>query len=96
METTNIFNELFIYAEKWKVIKTRSLSENEVKTIETAIVVPGEYGLSVMFLRKEGGINYIPLSKESTLSVGDVVDLLKLKLVTLSKKGEKDILRIEI
>ena len=96
MKTTNIFNELFIYAEKWQVSGTRSLNEEEVKTIETAIVVPGEYGLSVMFLRKEGGINYIPLSKESTLSVGDVVDLLKLKIITLSRTGEEDILRVEI
>ena len=43
-----------------------------------------------------GGITFIPLSNDSTLGVGDSVDLSKAQLLTLSKEGEADINRVKI
>lgn len=104
----NIFAALKIYAGVWS-IKTNMVDENgqpipnprnftteELSTIDSAVVVPSEYGNSVEFIRVGGGKSYIPLSRDSTLGVGDLVDLKKAKLLTLCKQGENDIVRVEI
>ena len=43
-----------------------------------------------------GGQCYIPLDRDSTLGVGESVDLHAAKLKTLSKQGEDDIMRVSI
>ena len=43
-----------------------------------------------------GGLTFIPLDQNSTLGVGEVVDLTKAKLLTLGKSGENDIYRVSI
>ena len=45
---------------------------------------------------KSGGQTYIPLSNQSSLTVGDDVDLNKAKLLTLHRDGSDDITRIDI
>lgn len=101
----NIFASLKVYAAKWtvkpmydesgnKVDNPRSFSVEEINAILSAIVVPSQYGNSVEFTRVDGGKSYIPLDKDSTLGVGDSVDLRYAKLLTLEKQGEKDIIRI--
>lgn len=103
----NIFASLKVYQGKWSV-KTmrdengnvvenpRSFEPEEIAFISSAKVVPSEYGNSVEFLRVNGGKSYIPLDKNSTLGVGDTVDLTVAKVLTLEKPGEKDIIRIVI
>lgn len=103
----NIFASLKVYASKWSV-KTmrdengnvvenpRSFDAEELAFISSAKVVPSEYGNSVEFLRVNGGKVYIPLDKNSTLGVGDTVDLTEAKVLTLEKPGEKDIIRVVI
>jgi hypothetical protein len=104
----NIFASLKVYAGKWTpktnmvdetghpVDNPRSFSNDEIATIFSAIVVPSQYGNSVEFTRKDGGKSFIPLDKESTLGIGDTVDINKAKLLTLCKQGEDDIVRIVI
>lgn len=104
----NIFASLRVYAGKWTpkqnmvdengrpVSNPRSLSAEEIATIASAFVVPSKYGNSVQFTRVDGGMQFIPLDKESTLGVGDTVDVTKAKILTLCKQGEDDIVRIVI
>lgn len=92
----NIFASLQVYAGKWSVKSSRAFNADEVSAVKQAVVVPSQYGNSVMFTLIAGGQTYIPLSSDSSLTVGEFVDLEKAKLLTLSKDGESDILRVSI
>lgn len=92
----NIFASLKVYAGKWMESAVRVFDQEEIDAIQSATVVDSQYGLSVCFFLRGGGQTYIPLDKNSTLGSGDAVDLNKAKLVTLSRAGEDDILRVRI
>lgn len=92
----NIFANLKLYASKWSVTNSREFTPEEISSVVNAVVVSSEYGNSVQFAMAGGGMTFIPLSQDSTLTVGEVVDLNKARLLTLSKSGEADIFRVEI
>ena len=92
----NIFSSLKVYQGKWSVKAKRAFTAEEISAVESAHVVPSEYGNSVCFMMVAGGKTFIPLSNTSTLGVGDEVELSKASLVTLEKQGEADIMRVEI
>lgn len=92
----NIFNNLRVYAGKWSVKETRDFTADEVSQVSQAVVVPSQYGNSVQFTMKSGGLTYIPLDQNSDCAVGEIIDLTKAKLTTLGKSGEADIYRITI
>jgi hypothetical protein len=92
----NIFANLKLYASKWSVTNSREFTPEEISSVTNAVVVSSEYGNSVQFAMAGGGMTFIPLSQDSTLTVGEVVDLNKARLLTLSKSGEADIFRVEI
>ena len=91
----NIFSSLRVYAGKWAVKASRAFSEDEINAVDHASVVDSQYGNSVCFFMKSGGQTFIPLSTNSTLSLGDDVDLSKAKLLTLGREGDADIYRVE-
>lgn len=93
---SNIFAKLRIYAGKYQVTNRRNFTAEEIAEVSLAIVVPSQYGNSVEFNRKSGGKSFIPLSRDSTLSVGDIVDMDKAVILTLEKDGSDSILRVEI
>ena len=45
---------------------------------------------------KAGGCHYIPLDQNSTLGIGENIDLNKAELVIYCKQGEADIMRVYI
>ena len=92
----NIFSALRVYAGKWSEKDTRNFSSDEVAAVEKTEVVESQYGLSVCFIMKSGGQTYIPLDQNSSLGIGDTVDLTKAQLVTLQRPGEGDIYRVRI
>ena len=92
----NIFSSLKTYAEKWSVKNSRNFTQEEIDAVDRASVVDSNYGSSVCFFMKGGGQTFIPLSNNSSLGVGDNVDLSKASLLTLERKGEADIYRVEI
>lgn len=92
----SIFESIKLYPGKWNVKEERPFSAEEINAVEKAIVVASEYGNSVCFMMVGGGMTFIPLDQNSNLGVGEVVDLPKAKLLTLSKDGEKDIYRVNI
>lgn len=89
----NIFENVKIYAG-WTEVNSREFSEAEISAVKSASVTRGDYGLSVCFVFVAGGKGYIPLSPESKLVEGEVVDLKNLRAVELSKPGEKNIIRL--
>lgn len=91
----NIFESLQVYAGNWNVVDSRSFSQDEINAVKAAEVVASQYGNSVCFFMKSGGQTYIPLSNQSTLGVGDSVDLNKAKLLKLHRDGSEDIMRVE-
>ena len=92
----NIFGSLRVYAGKWMVKATRSFTQEEIDAVDHASVVDSQYGSSVCFFMKGGGQTFIPLSTNSSLSIGDDVDLSKASLITLERAGDADIYRVEI
>ena len=84
-----------MYAGKWAVKATRGFSQEEIAAVTKAEVVDSQYGNSVCFHMVGGGQTFIPLSTNSTLGLGDSVDLNKAKLLTLERAGEADIYRVE-
>lgn len=92
----NIFASLQVYAGKWSIKSERAFDKEEIDAVKQAVVVPSQYGNSVMFTMVAGGQTYIPLANDSTLTVGEYVDMTKAKLLTLSKDGESDINRVSI
>jgi len=93
----NIFQNLKTYAGKWSVSNSRNFSDEEQQAVQSAEVVASKegYGNSVCFFMKSGFKQFIPLSVNSGLSVGDLVDLSTARLLTLSRVGEADIYRVE-
>ena len=91
----NIFSKLKQYAGKWQLKDSRKFSEEEIAAVERTEVVASQYGNSVCFFMKQGGMAFIPISKDSNLGVGESIDMQNAKLLTLSKQGEDDILRVE-
>ena len=91
----NIFAGLQKYATKFEVSNSRVFDAEELAQVNSAKVVASQYGLSVCFYMKEGCQKYIPLSRDSTASIGDEVNLQTAKILTLVKDGES-INRIEI
>lgn len=85
-----------VYIGKWEVKDTRDFTEEEIKAVVQAVVVPSQYGNSVQFTMVGGGLTFIPLDQNSTLGVDELVDLTKAKLMTLCKQGENDIYRVSI
>ena len=91
----NIFSALRVYAGKWAVKASRSFSQDEIAAVDHATVVDSQYGNSVCFFMKAGGQTFIPLSTNSSLGLGDDVDLATAKLLTLERPGDSDIYRVE-
>ena len=91
----NIFSSLQVYAGKWSVKSVRDFTPEEINYISQAVVVSSQYGNSVQFTLKSGGMTYIPLDQNSNLGTGEIIDLSKAKLICLEKSGESDIYRVQ-
>ena len=91
----NIFAGLQVYGGNWNVVASRNFDAEEIAAVKKAEVVASEYGNSVCFFMKSGGQTYIPLSNNSSLAIGDTVDLSSAKLLTLHRDGSADINRVD-
>lgn len=91
----NIFSALRVYAGKWQVKDTRDFTADEINAVDHATVVDSQFGKSVCFFMKTGGQTFIPLSNNSGLATGADVDMKSAKLMTLSRDGDADIMRVD-
>ncbi len=81
---------------EWSLKSERYFTQEEIDAVSQAIVVASQYGNSVEFTMKLGGkCTYIPLDKDSNITVGEIVDMKQAILLTLEKEGESDIVRVK-
>lgn len=81
---------------EWSLKSERYFTQEEIDAVSQAIVVASQYGNSVEFTMKLGGkCTYIPLDKDSNITVGEIVDMKQAKLLTLEKEGESNIVRVK-
>lgn len=85
-----------MYAGKWTEKSRRNFSDAERSMVVSATVVSSQYGNSVCFFMKNGQQGFIPLSNDSSLKLGDTVDLEKAQLIVLGRPGDADIQRVSI
>ncbi|MBR4177124.1 MAG: hypothetical protein IKQ53_06965 [Bacteroidales bacterium] len=79
---------------KWTIKEERNFTEEESNAVRNAIVVANQIGKSVCFYMKAGGQSFIPLTKDSEIGVGENVIVDDLQLLTLSRVGDDDIMRV--
>lgn len=91
----SLFSNVKIYAGGWSIKSKDKLGESEFNSIKNAVTVSSEYGVSACFFLKKGGQFYVPMSKDSNVGIGEVLDLNKITVLTLEKDGEADIQRID-
>lgn len=92
----DFFSNKKTYGGKWQVVSSRKFTPEEVDQVAKAVVVSSEYGNSCCFFMKNSNIHFTPMSTDSTLSVGEDVDLTKAEILTLHKEGENNIERIKL
>ena len=92
----NIFSKIPVYAAKWSIKDQRQFTEEEIASVNEAVVVSSTYGNSVCFFMKSGGQSYIPLDINSSIGVGELVDLSKATIITLERQGDNDIMKVLI
>lgn len=92
----SIFTALNTYGGNWNVTGTpETLSEKEISGIDTVVVKDSKFGASMCFMLKGGREKFIPLSRDSELEVGEVVDPSSVSIVRLEKAGESPIYRAD-
>lgn len=94
----NIFESLKAYAGKWEVAadKTRKLNSVELKGLIKAEVVVSDYGTSCKFYFSNGICKYIPMDVNCEASIGDLLPLEEITILTLVKEGEAPIKRVTL
>lgn len=92
-----ILDALRLYRGKWQVKSVDKFDANEAATIQSATVVPSEFGQSVCMTLKSGGSKYMPLSNTSrAVANGEEINVAECNVVTLGREGDDDIHRIEV
>lgn len=83
-------------SKKWTEKEVRPFTQEEINSIESAKVVSSQYGNSVQFNMKGGGVTYIPLEHSDNVKPGDNIDIKRCSLVTLNKTGQKELYRVRV
>jgi len=92
-----ILDSLRLYRGKWEESGRSGFSASDIEAVASATVVASDFGHSVCFMLKSGGMKFMPVSNTSKpTEVGESVDLTKATVITLSREGDADIERIEI
>lgn len=92
-----ILNALRLYRGKWQVKSVDKFDENDAANVESAKVVPSEFGQSVCMTLKSGGTKYVPVSNTSrALANGEEINVADTNIVTLGREGDADIYRMEV
>lgn len=89
-------DNLRVYAQKWEETARSTFSKADRAKVEKCTVVESDYGLSACFHLVGGGVQYMPLSKDVDLEVGDTIDMEEAEVITLSRPGDNDIYRLSV
>ena len=81
----NIFNNLKLYDNRWRVKSVRKFTVEEIAMVEKAQVIESQYGGSVCFFLKNGMATSVPLDNDAKSRIGDFIDMNTAEIVTLAK-----------
>lgn len=81
------------YTKSWTQVRTWKFGQDDLNFIESAVVVPGNYGPAVMCNRKDGLATFINIDSRSVYQMNQVVDLSKAIMVDLTD-GSRTIQKI--
>lgn len=93
-DKANSIREHKTVSPNWQLKSERNFTQEEINQVVKAVVVSSQYGNSIQFIMKTGAITYIPLEQSSNLTTSTIIDITKVKLLTLEKDGESDIYRV--
>ena len=91
----SIIGGLEVYRGKYEESARTNFSAEDISAVANARVVDSKYGLSACFFMKSGGTTYIPLAEGVIATAGDNVPMEEVEVLTLSRAGDNDILRLE-
>ena len=74
----------------YRRIDMRRFDQKEIDLVSDAIVVSASYGLVVAFYMKNGGKTFIPLDVNSSLTIGESVDLSRCFIEIFEKNGIRE------
>ncbi|MCQ2752577.1 MAG: hypothetical protein MJ189_05750, partial [Coriobacteriales bacterium] len=60
---------------EWKVVEIRNFTIEEINAVDKAVVVASDYGNSICFYMKSGGMTFIPQYWVAKQGVGETVDM---------------------
>lgn len=69
------------YTKSWTPIRTWKFGQDDLNFIESAVVVPGNFGPAVMCNRKDGLATFINIDNRSVYQMNQSVDLSKAIMV---------------
>lgn len=92
----NVFDVLTHYGEGYTVKSKRHFTNNEIAAVRMVKAVRSQHGMSACFFMVGGGQTYIPLSRDTHLDEGTIIDITKASLLVLNRAGDGDILRLEV
>ena len=81
--------------EEGKIVEIKNFSEEEVRSVKKAWVVPSQNGNTVCFEMEGGGVTYIRLLKASKKLVGDPINLQTARLITIEQVDNQKIWTID-
>ena len=73
------------YQESWKEVSREKFTEEDINSIKSIDVVASNYGISAHIEFNNGECDYIPISKELDLSIGQILEPHKCFLVHLQR-----------
>lgn len=74
--------------DKLTVISIDALEQTDKDILKEVVTTESEFGISACFFLKKGGRFYIPMDGDAKVGIGEVLDLDKIKIKTLEKRGE--------
>ena len=83
-----------LYGGSWSLKSTENLLTVD-NSIKSGVVCDGKFGKQVCFTLTTGETGYLPLSRDSQLEAGEEFPVANAKVLTLSKSGEDDIVRVQ-
>ena len=94
----SILSGLDVYQGAFEETNRVKFSQEDLNQIASAVVkdsknYPGK--LSACFYLKSGGTTYIPLSNTTIANVGESIDPSNIDIVTISRTGDEDKLRVD-
>jgi len=90
-------NKITTYNGSWTALEgTQKLSAQEVSSVDKAEVVESKFGLSICFHLKSGQLRFIPITRDSQLAEGEVVNPADVEITTLQRVGSEDIYKADV